>query len=168
MNNPLQGSGRHEVWFGTAFPLAILLWTMVFILSNEGQFRKSIQIDPIDQLVQRFGSSSLSAVCFPLTVSGARWLCETRTVGSALPHAGAVRPIPFTSVTNCNHHERSRAGTSCLAGRRICFGTPWSATRRIVPPFPRGAAPVLLQHYQHSTVRSRPSVPQARAWLAGP
>ena len=168
MNNPPRGSRRHEAWFGTAFPLAILLWTSVFILSNEGQFKKSIQITSIDPLVQHSGSSSLSAVCFFLAVPGTLWLRGTRTAGSTLPHVGATRLFPLTSVANCNHHERSRAGTLCLLGRRSCYGTPQSASRRILPPFPRGAAPVLLPYNKNSTVRHQHSVPQSRAWLAGP
>ncbi len=169
MNNPLRGSRRPEVCHGIAFPLSILLWTMVFIFSSEGQIKRSDRITSIDRFIQNGWSSSLSAVCFPLIVPGASWLCGTRTAGSTLPlYAGAARPFSSTSVTNCNHHERSRAETPCRTGRWKCFGTTGSAIGRTISPFPRGAAPVLLYSNNDLPVRHQRSVPQAHAWLAGP
>lgn len=169
MNNPLRGGRRPEVCHGIAFPLAIILWTTVFIFSSESQINRSDRIMSINRLIPCRWSSSLLEACFPLIVPKARGLCGTRTAGSALPQCvGAARPFPLTSVTNCNHHERSQAGTPCLTDRRTCFGTPWSALLRKSSPFPRGAAPVLLRPNIDLSVRYQRTVPQAHAWLAGP
>ncbi|MCB9313248.1 MAG: hypothetical protein H6568_10820 [Lewinellaceae bacterium] len=164
MNNPLPGSRRPSVCLGSAFPMAILLWTLFFILPRSGE-QWALPAERITYVHssggQEIDNIQLTA-CFPSIVPRASLHGGTRTAGSTLPHgSGAARVFPPTSVTNCNHHERGRAGSVCLPGRPSRFGTP-------PPSLPRGAAPVLLFSFDDPSVRSHHAVPQALARLAGP
>ncbi|MEZ5033239.1 MAG: hypothetical protein R2787_17765 [Saprospiraceae bacterium] len=163
MNNPLPGSRRPSACLGSAFPIAILLWTLFFILPRSGE-QWSLPAEGIANVNtpggQEIDNNQLTA-CFPLIVPSASLHGGTRTAGSTLPQcSGAARVFPPTSVTNCNHHERGRAGSVCLPGRPSRFGTP--------PSLPRGAAPVLLFSFDVPSARSHHPVPQALAQLAGP
>lgn len=164
MNNPLRGSHRLLVCHGTAFPLAILAWTIFFFLPRSGAgHREHIPWqEEATSLDKALPQPSISrAVCFPLVVSDASLHCETRTAGSILPLSGAARLFPWTSVTNCNHHERGRAGSASLSGERTCFGTPSF-------PLPRGAAPVPLSFNHTHSVRLPHSVSPLKAGWTGP
>lgn len=165
MNNPLRGGLRPYVCHGTAFPLAILAWVICFIIPRSGDQPPG---QPVSELttpvIASSGHSYLQsrAVCFPLFVSGAARHCGTRTAGSTRPLSGAERVYSLTSVTNCNHHERSRAESACFYSERTCAGTPSL-------PLPRGAAPVpLYTQTQQNKARISESIAHQRAGWTGP
>lgn len=166
MNNPLRGGLRPFVCHGTAFPLAILAWSICFIIPRSGDhIHDQTQSELINSVTITSGYATLQsrAVCFPLVVSDAARHCGTRTAGSILPLSGAARVYSLTSVTNCNHHERGRAESACLNGLRTCAGTPSL-------PLPRGAAPVPLYTTQtkKNMARILESTAYPRAGWTGP
>ena len=162
MNNPLPGSHRPSVCLGLAFPMAILLWTFFFILPRSGEqwLLPSERAIPICPAGSKATEAHKLTACFPLIVPHAPLYGGTRTAGST-QFPGAARVFPPTSVTNCNHHERGRAGSDCPRGRQSCFGTPLSSHLR-------GTAPVLLSSRFLSSDRTHYPLPTRGLWIAGP